>query len=119
LSERQHQAAAAAGKELIIRRTSDHIRNGTDLNWRITAAHDDEGLGQTVSRLCAATVGTQNIGSGHEEATPDQRRGAFVALEAVVVPVTLFERNELRRTQAFMITRTQTYSKLTNNVELQ
>jgi len=51
--------------------------------------------------LRASAVRTQDVGSGHEESTSDQRRRTLVALETVVVPVTLVERDELRRPQTF------------------
>lgn len=49
--------------------------------------------------LRASAVGTQNVRSGYDESPSDKRRRALVALEAVVVPVTLVERYELRRPQ--------------------
>jgi len=50
--------------------------------------------------LCTATVGAQDLVSSDEEATTDQRGGALVAEEAVVVPVASLERYELRRSQS-------------------
>lgn len=51
------------------------------------------------TELRASAVRAEDVWTGHKEATSDQRRRALVALEAVVVPVTLVERDELRRTQ--------------------
>ena len=52
--------------------------------------------------LRAPAVRAQHVRPGHEEAASDQRRVTLVALEAVVVPVTLVERDELRRAQTFV-----------------
>lgn len=46
-------------------------------------------------QLRPSAIRAQDVGSADEEPASDERRVATVALEAVVVPVTLVERDEL------------------------
>lgn len=51
------------------------------------------------SPLGASAVRAEHIWSGHDESTSNEGRRALVALEAVVVPMTLIERYKLGRSQ--------------------
>jgi len=50
--------------------------------------------------LRAAAVGAEDLGAVGEEAATDERLDAAVADEALAVPVTLVERDELRPAQS-------------------
>jgi len=83
-------AAASAAESSGRRRSSDEDsnHNACARTWR-----------RRTGVLRTPAVGAQDIRPGHEEAAANQRRRALVALETVVVPVTLVERDELGRAQ--------------------
>lgn len=72
------------------------ITSGAGRDW---ASRRSVAVWRTPTELRASAVRAEHVRAGHEEAASDQRRRALVALETVVVPVTVVERDELRRTQ--------------------
>jgi len=106
--------------QCIKRRQAERRANGRVKKCRVngvgsTERHHPEGdpdqLGAGPDGLGASAVRTEDVRAGHEEPASDQRRRTLVALEAVVVPVTLVERDELRRAQTWIIMHNSTLNR--------